>query len=206
MVDSILLDKRRVLPCSVYLQGEYGIDGLFVGVPVKLGTGGRATDHRALVDRGRVGSAQEVGGAVQDLVEAMERLGAEARRELSERREALSVPEPTTPLIERPWEDVERMLDVDAALEHVLSAFAPLPAEHGAAARRRRTWSSPRTSSRATTSRRFATRRWTAIAVRAADTAAATWSAPVELPVAADVAAGQRRCSAARAPARRSAS
>ena len=36
------------------------------------------------------------------------------------------MPEPTTPLIERPWEDVERMLDVDAALQHVLSAFAPL--------------------------------------------------------------------------------
>src|SRR5918997_2729326 len=39
-----------------------------------------------------------------------------------------SVPEPTTPLIERPWEDVERLLDVDAALEQVLSAFAPLDA------------------------------------------------------------------------------
>src|SRR5215211_576709 len=40
MVDAILLDKRRVLPCSVLLQGEYGIDGLFVGVPVKLSAAG----------------------------------------------------------------------------------------------------------------------------------------------------------------------
>ncbi len=40
MIDAILLDKRRVLPCSVKLQGEFGIDGLFVGVPVKLGAGG----------------------------------------------------------------------------------------------------------------------------------------------------------------------
>jgi malate dehydrogenase len=40
MVDSVLLDKKRVLPCAAYLQGEYGIDGVFVGVPVKLGAGG----------------------------------------------------------------------------------------------------------------------------------------------------------------------
>ncbi len=40
MVDSILLDQKRVMPCSVYLQGEYGQDGLFLGVPVKLGAGG----------------------------------------------------------------------------------------------------------------------------------------------------------------------
>ncbi|HEX5148539.1 MAG TPA: malate dehydrogenase [Candidatus Limnocylindrales bacterium] len=40
MVESILLDRRRILPCAAYLQGEYGIDGLFVGVPVVLGAGG----------------------------------------------------------------------------------------------------------------------------------------------------------------------
>jgi malate dehydrogenase len=40
MVDSICLDEKRVLPCTAYLQGEYGIDGLYMGVPVKLGTGG----------------------------------------------------------------------------------------------------------------------------------------------------------------------
>ena len=40
MVDSIILDKRQILPCSANLQGEYGIDDLFVGVPVKLGAGG----------------------------------------------------------------------------------------------------------------------------------------------------------------------
>jgi len=39
MVDSILLDQKRVLPCSVYLQGEYGHSGLFLGVPAKLGHG-----------------------------------------------------------------------------------------------------------------------------------------------------------------------
>jgi malate dehydrogenase len=40
MVDSILKDKKKVLPCATYLQGEYGIQDLFVGVPVKLGAKG----------------------------------------------------------------------------------------------------------------------------------------------------------------------
>jgi malate dehydrogenase len=40
MIDSILLDKKMIMPCSVYLEGEYGINGLFVGVPVKLGAKG----------------------------------------------------------------------------------------------------------------------------------------------------------------------
>ena len=40
MVDSVVLDEKRVLPCTAYLEGEYGIDGLYMGVPVKLGAGG----------------------------------------------------------------------------------------------------------------------------------------------------------------------
>jgi malate dehydrogenase len=40
MVDSIVLDEKRVLPCTAYLEGEYGIDGLYMGVPVKLGATG----------------------------------------------------------------------------------------------------------------------------------------------------------------------
>ena len=40
MVDSICLDEKRVLPCTAYLEGEYGIDGLYMGVPVKLGAAG----------------------------------------------------------------------------------------------------------------------------------------------------------------------
>ena len=40
MVEAVLLDKKQILPCTTYLEGEYGIDGLFVGVPVKLGAGG----------------------------------------------------------------------------------------------------------------------------------------------------------------------
>jgi malate dehydrogenase len=40
MVDAVMLDEQRVLPCTAYLEGEYGIDGLYMGVPVKLGAGG----------------------------------------------------------------------------------------------------------------------------------------------------------------------
>jgi len=40
MVDSIMLDEKRVLPCTAYLEGEYGISDLYMGVPVKLGAGG----------------------------------------------------------------------------------------------------------------------------------------------------------------------
>jgi len=40
MVDAIMLDEKRVLPCTAYLEGEYGIEGLYMGVPVKLGRGG----------------------------------------------------------------------------------------------------------------------------------------------------------------------
>ena len=40
MVDAICLDQKRVLPCTAYLDGEYGIRGLYMGVPVKLGAGG----------------------------------------------------------------------------------------------------------------------------------------------------------------------
>jgi malate dehydrogenase len=40
MVDAVMLDEKRILPCTAYLEGEYGIDGLYMGVPVKLGVSG----------------------------------------------------------------------------------------------------------------------------------------------------------------------
>jgi malate dehydrogenase len=59
MVEAILHDRKRVLPCATYLQGEYGVDGLFVGVPVVLGAGGMervivielSADEQAAFDR-----------------------------------------------------------------------------------------------------------------------------------------------------------
>src|SRR3954452_16334080 len=78
MVNSILLDKRRVLPCSVYLQGEYGIDGLFVGVPVKLGREGVRQIIALSLTAEESAALKKSAAAVQDLVDAMARLGAEA--------------------------------------------------------------------------------------------------------------------------------
>jgi len=40
MVEAILKDKKKILPCAAYLQGEYGIEGFYIGVPCKLGAGG----------------------------------------------------------------------------------------------------------------------------------------------------------------------
>ena len=45
MVEAILKDKKKILPCAAYLEGEYGVKGLYVGVPVKLGRSGRRADH-----------------------------------------------------------------------------------------------------------------------------------------------------------------
>ncbi len=71
MVDAILLDKRRVLPCSVMLRGEYGLDGLFVGVPVKLGAGGvRQVIELTLRDEERA-ALHRSAGPVRELVDAM---------------------------------------------------------------------------------------------------------------------------------------
>ena len=51
MVDSICLDEKRVLPCTAYLEGEYGISGLYMGVPVKLGAdGSRRSSLRLTAD------------------------------------------------------------------------------------------------------------------------------------------------------------
>ena len=71
MVEAILLDRKRVLPCCVMLEGEYGINGLFMGVPVKLGASGmeqimdiQLTDEERL----SLGRSAE---AVKELVETM---------------------------------------------------------------------------------------------------------------------------------------
>jgi malate dehydrogenase len=40
VADAILKDRKKILPCAAYLEGEYGINNLFVGVPVKLESGG----------------------------------------------------------------------------------------------------------------------------------------------------------------------
>ncbi len=71
MVDAILRDRKRVLPCATYLQGEFGVDGLFVGVPVVLGKGGlERVFEITLTDEERVAFDRSV-AAVKDLVAAL---------------------------------------------------------------------------------------------------------------------------------------
>ena len=77
MVDAVLLDQKRLLPCAALLEGEYGIDGVYMGVPVILGAGGvekvveleLTSDEKALLDN----SAD----AVRELVDVMANAPAE---------------------------------------------------------------------------------------------------------------------------------
>lgn len=71
MVDAILLDKKRVLPCSVLLKGEYGIDGLFVGVPVKLGSSGLESIYELTLTDSERSALEKSAGSVRNLVETM---------------------------------------------------------------------------------------------------------------------------------------
>ncbi len=71
MVDSILLDKKMIMPCAVYLQGEYGIRNLFVGVPVKLGALGVEQVVEVELDEGERALLHKSARAVQELIEVM---------------------------------------------------------------------------------------------------------------------------------------
>ena len=71
MVDSILLDQKRILPCAAYLQGEYGIDDLFVGVPVKLGASGVEEVVELDLREGELEDLKNSAGAVRELVEVL---------------------------------------------------------------------------------------------------------------------------------------
>jgi malate dehydrogenase len=68
MVEAILLDKHKILPCSAYLQGEYGVDGLFVGVPVKLGARGIEEIIQIKLTPGEEAAFKKSAAAVKELV------------------------------------------------------------------------------------------------------------------------------------------
>ncbi|MGI8804427.1 MAG: malate dehydrogenase [Thermoleophilaceae bacterium] len=74
MIDSIVLDQKRVLPCAALCQGEYGIDGLFVGVPVRLGTDGMEEIVEIELGDREKSDLDESAGAVRELVDAMAKL------------------------------------------------------------------------------------------------------------------------------------
>jgi malate dehydrogenase len=71
MAESILRDKKKVLPCAAYLEGEYGIRDLFVGVPVKLGSGGIEKVYEIKLDADEQAQLKKSAAAVQELVDVL---------------------------------------------------------------------------------------------------------------------------------------
>jgi malate dehydrogenase len=72
MVDSIMLDEKRVLPCTAYLEGEYGIDGLYMGVPVKLGSAGIETIYELELSKDEQAMLNDSAAAVREVVGLLE--------------------------------------------------------------------------------------------------------------------------------------
>ena len=68
MVESILKDKKKVLPCAALLEGEYGINGLFVGVPVKLGAKGIEKIYEIKLTAEEKGQLDKSAAAVEELI------------------------------------------------------------------------------------------------------------------------------------------
>ena len=71
MVEAVLKDKKKVLPCSVFLQGEYGIHGLFVGVPCKLGANGLEQIIEIKLTPDEDAALKKSAAAVQELVQVI---------------------------------------------------------------------------------------------------------------------------------------
>jgi len=71
MVDSILLDKKMIMPCAAYLQGEYGFHNIFVGVPVKLGANGVEEIIEIELNDNERAMLQKSANAVKELISVM---------------------------------------------------------------------------------------------------------------------------------------
>jgi malate dehydrogenase len=71
MIDSIVLDKKMIMPCAALLEGEYGINGLFVGVPVKLGANGIEEVIQFELNEQEKAALQKSADAVRELVQVM---------------------------------------------------------------------------------------------------------------------------------------
>jgi malate dehydrogenase len=71
MAESILKDKKKVLPCAAYLEGEYGINGLFVGVPVKLGAAGIEKIYEIKLTEDETAKLHKSAASVQELVNVL---------------------------------------------------------------------------------------------------------------------------------------
>jgi malate dehydrogenase len=75
MAESILKDKKKILPCAAYLEGEYGIDGLFIGVPVKLGSSGVEEVLEITLTKEEAVALNKSAAAVRELVNVLKQLG-----------------------------------------------------------------------------------------------------------------------------------
>jgi malate dehydrogenase len=71
MAESILKDKKKVLPCAAYLEGEYGINGLFVGVPVKLGAAGIEKIYQIKLTEDETSKLHKSAASMQELVNVL---------------------------------------------------------------------------------------------------------------------------------------
>jgi malate dehydrogenase len=71
MVESILKDKKKVLPCAALLEGEYGVNGLFVGVPVKLGSKGIEKIYEIKLNDEEKAMLAKSAASVQELVDVL---------------------------------------------------------------------------------------------------------------------------------------
>ncbi len=71
MVESILLDQKKVLPCAAFLDGEYGLSGMFVGVPVKLGAAGIEKIYELRLEAGEAEALKRSAAAVTELIEVL---------------------------------------------------------------------------------------------------------------------------------------
>ncbi|HCC57081.1 MAG TPA: malate dehydrogenase [Solibacterales bacterium] len=77
MAESILKDKKKVLPCAAYLEGEYGINGLYVGVPVKLGAKGIEAIYQIKLTADETAALHRSAAAVEELVGVIKKKMAE---------------------------------------------------------------------------------------------------------------------------------
>jgi malate dehydrogenase len=71
MVEAILKDKKKILPCSVYLQGEYGVKNQFLGVPVKLGARGLEQIIEIKLEPEEQAALMKSAAAVRELVDVI---------------------------------------------------------------------------------------------------------------------------------------
>ena len=97
MADSYLKDKKRVLPCAAYLDGQYGVRDLYVGVPVVIGAGGVERVVEIELNKTEQKEFKSSVGSVRSLVNAVKRLKPELAPRRSKKRPAKKTSRSRTP-------------------------------------------------------------------------------------------------------------